>query len=102
MNTPLSGGQTDCEKNMDKNKKSFGLYQPAFYRITVSSHLQTETSMWFEGMTIVNEYDRDGHPFTIISGEIIDQAMLFGLLTKIRNLGLPLLAVKQVAAHELS
>ncbi len=86
---------------MDENKKSFGLYQPTFYRITVSGHLQVDTSMWFEGMTIVNEYDRDGRPHTIISGEIIDQAMLFGLLTKIRNLGLPLLAVKQISANEL-
>ncbi len=85
---------------MDENKKTFGHYQPAFYRIIVSGHLKAETSMWFDCMTITNECHQDGHPITIITGEIVDQAMLFSLLTKIRNLGLPLLTVEQVSADK--
>ncbi len=88
------------EKNMDENKKPYGLYQSAFYRITVSGHLQAETSLWFDSMTITNEYDQSGHPLTIITGEIIDQAMLFSLLTKIRNLGLPLITVEKLSGGE--
>jgi hypothetical protein len=49
---------------------------------------------------VANDYDHDGTPITIISGEVADQAMLHGLLTRVRDLGLPLLAVYRTEANE--
>lgn len=61
-----------------------------FYYITVDGHLSAQWMSWFDGMTITNE--ANGH--AILAGRIEDQAALFGLLVKIRDLGLPLVAVQ--------
>ena len=67
--------------------------QPAIYRITVQGWLDEGWSEWFDGMSITNEIEADGPPLTIFTGSIADQSALHGLLVKIYNLGLPLLAV---------
>ena len=72
------------------------LCQPASYQIKVVGHLNRKKATWFEGLTLANEFGEDGTPITAITGEVLDQAMLHGLLTKIRDLGLPLLAVNRV------
>jgi ABC-type multidrug transport system ATPase subunit len=60
-----------------------------FYRIRVQGHLEGSWSEWFEGLTLtrVDEGEMD------LSGPIVDQAALYGVLAKVRNLGLPLLSV---------
>lgn len=82
---------------MGKYTRKLSLCQPAYYRIEVVGHLDIEKATWFAGLTMANEYGEDGTPITIITGEILDQAMLHGLLTVIRDLGLPLLAVNRVS-----
>lgn len=67
--------------------------QPAIYQITVQGWLDENWSEWFDGMAIANEIETDGPPVTIFTGSIADQAALHGLLVKIYNLGLPLLAI---------
>ncbi len=62
----------------------------AFYEIRVKGHLDGRWSEWFDGLTIVNVEDGDA----LLSGEIVDQAALHGVLNKVRDLGLPLLAVR--------
>ena len=62
------------------------------YTIRVGGELTEEWSAWFEGLTIVHEVDGE----TLITGQIEDQAVLYGLLKKIRNLGLPLISVNQI------
>ena len=51
--------------------------------------LMTQWAEWFEGLTITLEEDGD----TLLTGPVIDQAALHGLLKKVRDLGLPLLSV---------
>ena len=62
----------------------------AVYEIRVKGHLDGRWSEWFDGLTIANVEDGDA----ILSGEIVDQAALHGLLNKVRDLGLPLVAVR--------
>jgi hypothetical protein len=59
------------------------------YVITVRGHLEDQWSAWFEGMTITNI----GNGEAVLAGPVRDQAALHGLLIKIRDLGLPLIAV---------
>jgi hypothetical protein len=62
------------------------------YRITIKGCLDSSWSAWFDGLILIADSERDE---TLISGEVLDQAALHGLLTKVRNLGLPLLAVSR-------
>jgi hypothetical protein len=57
--------------------------------ITVKQRIDFNWSEWFEGLTIQHT-DQDE---TILSGMVVDQSALYGLLTKLRNLGLPLVTV---------
>lgn len=66
------------------------------YQIRVKGHLSQQWSAWFEGLTITNEE----HGEAILTGFIADQAALYGVLLKIQNLGVPLLAVNLVATNE--
>jgi hypothetical protein len=63
----------------------------ASYRIRVQRQVGPEWSEWFDGMTIT----ADEHNETTISGRVVDQAALYGILNKIRALGLPLLSVQR-------
>jgi hypothetical protein len=78
---------------MNKRGHRLTLYQPAVYQIEIVGHLNNKKAMWFENLSLTNDYGDDGTPVTIITGEVADQAALYGLLNKVRNLGLPLLAV---------
>jgi hypothetical protein len=81
---------------MSQGGQSPGLWRPASYRIEVEGHLNVHKATWFEGLTLTNDHHDDGTPVTIITGEVADQTMLHGLLTRIRDLGLPLLSVNRV------
>jgi hypothetical protein len=63
--------------------------KPESYEIRVKGHLGISWSTWFEGMDIRHEENGE----TVLSGPIADQAALHGVLMKIRDLGLPLVAV---------
>jgi hypothetical protein len=62
------------------------------YQIRVKGHLRPEWAEWFDDMTIIHETDGT----TTLSGPVADQAALHGLLIKVRDLGLELLAVTRV------
>ena len=62
---------------------------PTSYVITVRGHLDHHWSVWFEGLTITNGDNGEA----LLTGPVADQAALHGLLAKIRDLGLPLIAV---------
>jgi hypothetical protein len=68
----------------------------AHYRITIQGHLDQHWSDWFDNMTITNAANGEA----ILYGPLPDQAALHGVLIKIRDLGLPLLAVATVAKGE--
>jgi hypothetical protein len=65
--------------------------QPITYQIRIQGHLGSEWSDWFEGLTITLEDNGE----TLLTGSVVDQAALYGLLRKVRDLGLPLLAVNR-------
>jgi hypothetical protein len=60
-----------------------------FYQITVKGHLNPNRADWFDGLTITPLPNGT----TVISGPVVDQAALHSLLRKVRDLGLPLVAV---------
>jgi hypothetical protein len=66
--------------------------KPPVYEIRIKGHLGSQWTDWFEGLTITLEEDGD----TLLTGLVIDQAALYGLLKKVRDLGLPLVSVSPV------
>jgi hypothetical protein len=64
------------------------------YEIRIHGHLDGRWTGWFEGLTLTLEENGD----TLISGRVIDQAALFGLLRKVRDAGMLLVSVNRVTA----
>ncbi len=62
---------------------------PQIYQIRLEGHLGRQWMDWFDGLTITLTDDGD----TILTGPVVDQAALHGLLKKVRDLGLPLHSV---------
>ncbi len=62
------------------------------YEIRLKGHLNKIWADWFDGMTFTHESGGT----TTLTGKIIDQSALHGLLKKVRDLGLPLLSVNQI------
>jgi hypothetical protein len=65
------------------------LNQHQCYEIRLKGHLDDRWAEWFEGLTITLEEDGD----TLLTGPVVDQAALHGLLKKVRDLGMPLVSV---------
>jgi hypothetical protein len=70
--------------------------RPIVYEIRIEGHLADRWSDWFEGLAIRN--DPNGE--TILSGRIIDQSALFGVLNKIHALNLTLIAVCRISPEK--
>lgn len=66
------------------------------YQIRVEGHLDSGWTDWFDGLTITRE---DGGN-TLLTGEVVDQSALYGLLKKIRDLGMSLISVLRVDRGE--
>jgi hypothetical protein len=64
------------------------------YQIRIMGHLGPQWAGWFEGLTITLEDNGD----TVLTGTVVDQAALHGLLRRVRDLGMPLLAVNSLGA----
>jgi hypothetical protein len=69
-------------------------HKPAgeIYEIKLQGHLNESWAGWFDGLAFTHESDGT----MTLSGEIIDQAALHGLLKKVRDLGMPLLSVNRI------
>lgn len=63
--------------------------------IRIKGQIAEHWSEWFEGLTITHTAGGE----TVLSGELIDQAALYGLLAKLRDLGLPLQSVNSMKAE---
>jgi hypothetical protein len=63
---------------------------PTDYTITVRGHLADHWSAWFDGLTITNQLNGEA----VLTGPILDQAALHGVLAKLRDLGVALIAVQ--------
>jgi hypothetical protein len=65
----------------------------ARYRVRIRGHLDPAWSAWFDGLTVTQQDDGT----TELVGPLVDQAALFGLLARLRDLGAVLLAVERLA-----
>ena len=70
--------------------------QPTIYQIRIAGQLGCQWTDWFNGLTITLEEDGD----TLLTGPVIDQSALHGLLKKVRDLGLPLVSVCPVESGQ--
>ena len=66
--------------------------QPTVYQIRIKGHIGCEWTDWLDGMIITPEDNGD----TLLTGSLVDQAALYGLLRKVRDLGLPLVSVSPI------
>jgi hypothetical protein len=70
--------------------------QPAIYEIRIAGHLSRLWTDWFDGLAISLEDNGQ----TLLTGPVVDQAALHGLLKKVRDLGMPLLSVNCVEPRQ--
>ena len=63
--------------------------QPLVYQIRIKGHLGREWADWFEGLTLTALDNGE----TLLTGPVVDQAALYGLLKKVRDVAMPLLSV---------
>jgi hypothetical protein len=62
------------------------------YEIRITGHLEDRWADWFDGMTL----DRRDDGTTVITGDVVDQSALHGLIQRVRDLGLPLVSVSRI------
>ena len=62
--------------------------RPLIYQIRIRGHLGQPWQAWFEGLTLTLETDGN----TLLTGPVVDQAALYGILKKVSDLGMPLLS----------
>ena len=72
------------------------MHTPIFYKIRIKGHIGDSWSSWFEGLTI--HPNENGE--TVLTGPLVDEAALYGVLMKIRDLGLPLVELKRIQGGE--
>ena len=70
--------------------------QPTVYQIRIKGHLGRQWADWFGGLTMTLEDNGD----TLLTGPVVDQAALHGLLRKVRDLGMPLLSVNRIESDQ--
>ena len=73
--------------------ESFQFDQTATYQIKVQGRLDERWTHWFDGMSIAFEQAEDGATLTVLTGLVVDQAALYGLINRMRDLGLSLVSV---------
>jgi hypothetical protein len=80
---------------MTEAGNEFNPDNPVIYQITVQGYLDKSRADWFDGMDIEPQVDADGRSVTKLTGTVVDQAALLGLLRKLYDLGLSLLSIKR-------
>jgi hypothetical protein len=69
--------------------------EQSIYEFRLRGHLDQSWSESFPGFALTHSTDPDGSPVTIMRGPVVDEAGLHGHLTRIRDLGIPLLLVRR-------
>ena len=71
-------------------------YEPGLYEIRLRGHLAERWAYWFEGLSITLEENGE----TLLTGPVVDQAALHGLIKKVRDLGMPLISVISIESGQ--
>ena len=71
--------------------------QPMVYHIRIRGHLSDHWGRWFGGLTITLEDNGE----TLLTCPVADQAALYGLLRKVRDVGLPLISVTRAYTDQI-
>jgi hypothetical protein len=82
-------GQARAQTKPEEPEPTPDGQRPTVYEIRIQGHLGPEWADWFERMTITLEGNGD----TVLTGPVVDQSALHGLLKKVRDLGMPLISV---------
>ncbi len=69
------------------------------YQIQVQGWINERWTNWFDGMTMIYKSAEDDSPITILTGSVVDQAALRGLLTKIWDLNLAVISVNRIESE---
>ena len=93
--TGLTSHTTDTGMSNKRNTTTDS-DQPMVYQIRITGYLGREWTDWFDGLAITLEDNGD----TLLTGPVVDQAALHGLLKKVRDLGMPLVSVKRARPGE--
>ena len=80
----------------DKLDQKTDLSQTMVYQIRLQGHLDPQWKDWFEGLTVTLEENGD----MLLTGPVVDQAALYGLLRKVRDLGIPLISVNRLELEQ--
>lgn len=65
---------------------------PYIYQVKIEGYLGSQWVDWFDGMSITHEEEN----ITVLTGAIVDQSALYGLLKKLRNLGMTLISLQRL------
>ena len=76
----------------DRIDPETGPVEPIIYQIRIRGHLGPQWADWFGGLAITLEEDGN----TLLTGPVVDQAALHGVLRKVRDIGMPLVSVNHV------
>ena len=85
-------GHNRCRVMSNKSNPKTDPRQSMIYQIRIKGHLGHQWADWFEGLTITLEDNGE----TLLTGPVVDQAALHGLLKKVRDLGMPLVSLNPV------
>jgi hypothetical protein len=85
---------------MGKYSPHSSMFEPATYRVSIEGILDKEWSDYYGGMTIEHDVALTQYPVTILTGTLVDQAALIGILNSLYDLGYPLLSVECVEAQQ--
>ena len=81
----------------NKHDSTTDLDQSMVYQIRVEGHLGYQWTDWFGGLRVTTVENGD----TLLTGPVVDQSALYGLLKKVRDLGMPLVSVKRVEPGQI-
>ena len=79
-----------------ESNPKFNTRKESVYQIKIRGHLDSQWSDWFNGLSVTT--DQEGN--TLITGPVVDDSALHGLLKRIRDLGMPLISCNQIQSEE--
>src|SRR3954447_10838714 len=87
---------TETQASTKDHEDQMDHYEPGHYQIRIEGHLDARWAARFEGLTLTREDNGD----TLLTGPVVDQAALHGLLRKVRDLAMPLVSVTRVSPSQ--